>query len=488
MSRGFLSGVLVGGVVGSVGLALASQMARPPGTTWPEAAVEGPAADAAASLASGTAAAPEAAGGTATGPSSGASMTQDSPGPATDLAPPPGSEFARPLPEAAPVLPSADTAPARAVAPSVSTPELRDAASPDTETALRPQPVPLEPIAPAPPATEAVAPSLPTAPSTVPLRSGGAPLQQAPDAEPETFAVELPPPPPLTPEEEAMLAGAADGAPVEAEAPAEPGKPRMLETDPPRVPSDGSAASRLPRIGDPAPEAGAPPAEEAEADLPPIRRYAQPFENPDRKPLFAVLLRDTGGPSLDREALAGLAFPVTFVIDPSAPDAATAAEMYRKAGHEVLMLATGLPEGAKASDVEVTLEAAANALPEAVGVIDLPAGGFQDARPLSTQVVEILKAQGRGLVTHDRGLNAAEQVARREDLPSALVFRMLDGEGADPATVRRVLDRAAFKAAQEGRVAVYGDTRPETVQGLLEWSVEGRADAVALAPVTALMR
>ena len=46
---------------------------------------------------------------------------------------------------------------------------------------------------------------------------------------------------------------------------------------------------------------------------------------------------------------------------------------------------------------------------------------------------------------------------------------------------------AAFKAAQDGRVAVIGSTRPETVAALLEWSVEGRAASVALAPASAVM-
>jgi polysaccharide deacetylase 2 family uncharacterized protein YibQ len=53
--------------------------------------------------------------------------------------------------------------------------------------------------------------------------------------------------------------------------------------------------------------------------------------------------------------------------------------------------------------------------------------------------------------------------------------------------IRRYLDRAAFKAAQEGRVVVVGRTRPETVAALLEWTVEGRAATVALAPLTAAL-
>ncbi|MCE6950171.1 divergent polysaccharide deacetylase family protein [Cereibacter sphaeroides] len=472
MSRGFLSGMIMGGVVGSVGLAVASQIARPPGTIWPAASP---------SLEAAAVAAPQ----PSFGPAAIAPDPAAASGPTTDLAPPAGSEFARPLPEVAPVLPAADTIPARSEAPVVAAPAAAEPEAPDTSTAARPQPVPLEPAAPPAPEAEAAAPAVPALATPAAVRSDGAPQPGAPAAEAGPSAADLPPPPPLTAEEEAMLAQAAapEGEPA---APAGTGQdlPRLLEPDPPGAPGD-PAASRLPRIGEPSPETA--PVPEV-ADLPPIRRHARPFENAQKKPLFSILLRDTGGPDLDREALCALPFPVTFVIDPQAPDAATAASMYRAAGHEVLMLATGIPDGAQPSDIEVTLEAAATALPEAVGLIDLPQAGFQSARSLSTQVVQILEAQGRGLVTHDRGLNAADQVARREGLPTALVFRNLDAEGAQVADIRRTLDRAAFKAAQEGQVTVYGETRPETVQGLIEWTVEGRADSVALAPVTAVMR
>jgi polysaccharide deacetylase 2 family uncharacterized protein YibQ len=96
-------------------------------------------------------------------------------------------------------------------------------------------------------------------------------------------------------------------------------------------------------------------------------------------------------------------------------------------------------------------------------------------------------AQGRGLLTWDRGLNAADQVARRDDVPAAVVFRDLDQAGTDSASIRRVLDRAVFKAGQDGRVAVAGTATPETVAALLEWTVEGKAATVALGPVTAVL-
>jgi polysaccharide deacetylase 2 family uncharacterized protein YibQ len=182
-----------------------------------------------------------------------------------------------------------------------------------------------------------------------------------------------------------------------------------------------------------------------------------------------------------------LPFPVTFVIDPASANAAAAAQIYRAAGQEVVMLASGIPAGASAADLEQTFQALATTLPEAVAVLDLPTGGFQDDRPLATLVVPVLKDQGRGLLTYDRGLNAADQVARRDGVRAATIFRMLDAEGEDTPLIRRYLDRAAFKAAQEGRVVVLGQTRDETVAAILEWTVEGRASSVALAPLTAVL-
>ncbi len=83
------------------------------------------------------------------------------------------------------------------------------------------------------------------------------------------------------------------------------------------------------------------------------------------------MLIDDGSDSLDRQALAALPFAVSFALDPTNPKAAEHAAIYRAAGQEVVMLATALPAGAQAADVEVALAAMAQALPESVAVMDL---------------------------------------------------------------------------------------------------------------------
>jgi len=408
-------------------------------------------------------------------------------GSATDL-PPAAPEEALLMPAPAPaaepapalIVPDLGQGPVAPPVPSVSLP--RPDAAPDLPIA---RPVPLPETTPPETAAPDNAPDIATAKAALPDST----LPSPDDAEGESnAAVALPdaqdprlPEPGFEPQDPA----------------APPTPARRLVPDPGLPEAEGVTVGRLPRIeadADPdsrasgaAPVLDDPLAIVPAEDLPPLRRFARPFENPDGKPLFSILLRDTGEAGLDRAALAEIAFPVTFVIDPLAPGAAEAAEVYRSAGQEILMLATGIPAGATPADLEQSFQSMGGVLAQAVGVMDQPSGGFQGNRPLAAQVVPILAAQGRGIVTFDAGLNAADQEARRAALPAAMIFRRLDAEAEEAPVIRRYLDRAAFKAAQEGRVVVLGDTRPETVAALLEWAVEGRAASVALAPVTAVM-
>jgi uncharacterized protein len=458
----------------------------------------------------------------AAGPEAAAEVEPAAPATA-ELDPPAGSEFAKPLPDVEPTLPVADAAPATDAGGTVPlTPPATDAASATDPPALAPQTGLEAPKAMDLPEDAAVAADVPATADPAQIALAEPEHPALPQADVAPAPAEEPAPPVKAEPEEALLKPLPEVLPVP-ETPAD--EPVQLEPDPALVPEgdavidppgedptlaptpgldgevDGVKIGRLPRIGDaePLPKGEALPAAEAnpdadpevvidgEQDEPPLRKYAREFENPDSKPLFSIILIDTGGADLDRAALAALPFPVSFVLDPLAPDAAAAAKIYRDAGQEVVMVATGIPEGATASDLEVTFQTHAAALPEAVAVIDTEFGAFQADRPLATQVVPILKAQGRGLISWDRGLNAADQVARREGLAAGMVFRKLDGAGENKAAVRRALDRAAFKAAQDGRVMVIGQTIPDTVAALVEWAVEGRSASVALAPVSAVL-
>lgn len=448
--------------------------------------------------------------------------------------PPAGSEFAKPLPDTAPVAPTPDVAPAPdasaaapLIAPVADAATQTEAPSVAPKTGLeapRPLAVPGDTIdAAVPPVSDDETALALLVPDQVALpQADAAPLpaqNPAPPAKPAPDDVLLKPLPDVLPVPEAAPEPSAQLEPDAALVPntLEPStpapdtgdgaasSPKPPETLVPTPGLDGKVAGvtigRLPRIGDPpaAAEADVPSVSDINpdgtaalvidegTDLPPLQKYARAFENPEAKPLFSVILIDTGGADIDRAALAALPFPVTFALDPLAKTAAEASAVYRGAGQEVIMVATGIPPGATASDLEVTFQAHAAALPEAVAVIDTEFGAFQADRLLATQVVPILKAQGRGLISWDRGLNAADQVAQREGLAAGMVFRKLDGKSENKSAVRRALDRAAFKAAQDGRVIVIGQTLPETVGALMEWALEGRAASVALAPVSAVL-
>lgn len=477
MIRGFVTGLVWGGVVASAGLAVISQVAPlPQGAGMPEAA------------------APEVA-----------------PAP---VAPQPADSGAEP---AQPAMPATDTdlpAVASETEPAPDqAPEQLLSAPPDAE------PAPAAPVAVAP-ATLSAAPDLPQAPAQAdqaadlappsngdlpqvpPLATAEAPL---PDDQPA--AVE---PPPLPAVQDEPLLEKAPEPPAVAEpavvpmAPSEPplaDAPRIFSSDsglaqpegaPRRIVPDGKPLTDapdtlevtpdLPRVGD-----AVAPVEETPLVATPLDLFSRPFDNPDGKPLFAILLADDLNPATDRETLAALPFAVTFVIDPAAQGAAEAAAIYRKAGQEVMMATTAVPKTASPADLEQNYQSLDMALPEAVAVLGV-AGLDADSQRLATSAVPIISAQGRGIVTMERGLNAVDQVARREGVPQATIFRLLDAAGETVPVVRRYLDRAAFRAAQEGSVVVLGSTRPDTIAAILQWTVEGRGASVALAPISAVLR
>ncbi len=506
MVRNFVTGVVLGGVVAAGGLAAVSLMAP-----LPQRSAGGVVAPAPEDLSQKTpepVAPPE--------PAKPADAAVEDP--AVEEAPAGTGAAAEPEPDEPLLKPLVENAapPPASVVPE-NLPETLPEAVPAPETVAEAAPKAETPVTPSVPEGGA---DTPPAPEAKPLQEAkkGTP-RPAPDAEPSASAeaekaettieaaVEAQPAlpePPAPTDPEAPAPAVPDAAKPDTATP-EVATPEAAGAKPAPVPSpdtsfapsaglasnrvEGVTTGRLPTIAPAAPAAGAAPqpAAPGPADLPPVQRFARPFDNPDGKPLFAILLIDPGTPGLNRAELAALPFAVTFILDPLAEGAAEAAAIYRDAGQEVLMAATAIPTGAKASDLEQSFAGLEGRLPEAVGLIETPEPRFQDDRTLAADVVTLLADQGRGLVTYDRGLNAADQVARRENLPSAMIFRSLDDDGEDSPLIRRYLDRAAFKAAQEGKVAVIGTARPETIAALLEWSVEGRSSTVALAPITALM-
>ncbi|MCC1492551.1 divergent polysaccharide deacetylase family protein [Cognatishimia sp. F0-27] len=336
----------------------------------------------------------------------------------------------------------------------------------------------------------ALAPLQPPAP---PLPQGDSALiveEVAEDPSAEAAPVEEPAP------DESDAVAEDDAAPPEEQdaAPEEETGPQIGRPAVSLVEREGAVTtSRLPRIGggggdvaDADSSTNADADTDAEDEARPLARYAASAEADPAKPRVSIILIDDPTGPLGPEALAPLPFPVTFAVDPQTEGASNRAEAYRVAGFEVLAIGA-MPEGAQASDVEVSLSAVLDSVPTAIGVMEAPEGGLQDSRTVTVQTAQALAASGHGLVLMPKGLNTGEQLAAREGVPSVSVFRDFDGEGQDERVIRRFLDQAAFRARQDGAVVMMGRLSADTVSALVLWGLQDRAATVSIVPVSHIL-
>lgn len=298
---------------------------------------------------------------------------------------------------------------------------------------------------------------------------------------------------PLPQEDPDTTVEATDTSP---EAPEEPEVAENTESGTIGDLAEGVTTNRLPTAtdepqtagtGDQAAEISEESEEQVDDTRPPLERFAVEFENPEGKPLMAIVLIDDGTSSIGIAALREFPYPVSFALDAAWPGADEAAEMYREQGYEVLAM-VDLPDGASAADAEVAMQSYLDRVPGAVAVMEGTGTGLQSNRDAAVQLAPILKDSGHGLVMIPKGLNTVQKLLTRSGLPAASVFRDFDSRGQDATVIRRFLDQAAFRAGQEeGGVIMLGRLRPETISALLLWGLQDRASRVALAPVSAVL-
>ncbi len=255
----------------------------------------------------------------------------------------------------------------------------------------------------------------------------------------------------------------------------------------------GVVVNRLPQIGGPSsaatdalPDSNAVQVPPAVKDGPLVHN-AVAFDNPAGRPEVAVILIDSGALDVNRAELAAATIPLTLAVDPTASGAKRAAKTYHDGGHEVLILATAIPQLATAADLETTFQSYFHTIGQAVGVMDVASGGFQGDRMTSQRVATILAGEGYGLVTYEQGLNAAAQIATSAKLPNVQVYSSVDSAAGGGDVLRQTLDRAAFRAAQDGRAAVVAPASSATLAALEEWQKTNRGQSVVIAPVSAVM-
>lgn len=540
MIRGLLAGTVLGGLVSALMLAVVSLVLPPPPglvrTPVAEPAPapvpeQVPAPEPTPQPEPEPAAAPEPAEGAAPPPAAapvpeagivevpaGSAFGQGRDDRAPEPPPPadPGPEIgaagavAAPAADAAPQLPEVEPAAPPAVAPE---PALRSepaapAPAPRAPAAEVPVAAPAAIAAPAPPAVPAAPPAAPAPPAAAP---GPEPAPPAPGpqlapapAAPAAPDSDTPPPaavpgaspapaplPRVLPQIDA--AADAEAAPLAAPDPGQapavadlaPSLPVMPEAPQPGfAEAEGVRLNRLPQLGaEPATPVADP------AALPPdsaLARYRAAFEAPADRLLIGLLLLDPETGGLPAAGLAALDLPATVALDPRRPDAAERMAALRAAGREVAILAAGLPDGATPADLEVNFAAWARRLPEAALVAETPAVPLQNSRALATQLVALAGAGGYGLVTHDAGLNTADQLAEAAGLPRAESYRVLDATTETEAAIRRTLDRAAFEAARTGRVLVAATASAETLDAIAGWLATRERD-LAPAPASAVL-
>ncbi|ALI54666.1 divergent polysaccharide deacetylase family protein [Celeribacter marinus] len=218
-------------------------------------------------------------------------------------------------------------------------------------------------------------------------------------------------------------------------------------------------------------------------DLPALIVNSAMFAGDVAGPMMSVILVDVAQLGPQDAAIAKLPFPITFGVDVLAPAAGARAAAYRDQGLEVLAM-VGLPQGATPQDAATTLAQAEDIMPVSIGFLDVPSASYQSSRQVAAQVVAAAAANGRGLVSFPRGLNALKQEAQREDQPAVLVFRDIDGRDQDVAAIKRFLDQAAFRAGIDNGIVLLGRSTPQTIQALAEWALGNRAATVSLVPLS----
>ncbi len=244
----------------------------------------------------------------------------------------------------------------------------------------------------------------------------------------------------------------------------------------------GQAATRS------APDAGAADGTEADSRTSALVRNAVASDPSPSLPLMALVLNDPGMQNGARAALAARNVPFSVALNPMDPTAVDAAQIYRDAGKEVYLIAAGLPDGATATDVDVTLGAYLSGVPSAAGLIDLPGGGVVRNSRLLGDVLQVVARDGHGLITFAGGLGQAARAAAAAGVAHTEVFRVMDLNDESPLTIRRFLDRAVFQATQLGQVVVYGEASNAAMLEALDlWLAEGRADQVSLVPASAIL-
>ncbi|GHA41064.1 hypothetical protein GCM10008927_01680 [Amylibacter ulvae] len=213
----------------------------------------------------------------------------------------------------------------------------------------------------------------------------------------------------------------------------------------------------------------------------------------DDKPAIAIVIQDLGPDGLSRADLLKADFAASFAISGDMLDSKRAAAEYYGAGFEVLVenpmtSGAGVTDGNDTDTRTTVVRDYLSAVPTAVAFIDNPLGTLQKQHVAQKDVLNVLAESGHAIISYKRGLDPTPREAAKRAMRSGSVFRVLDANGEDADAIYNNLNRAVFKANQDGSAIVIASGTATTFDALQSWVQSGKASGVSIVPISAAIR
>ncbi len=216
--------------------------------------------------------------------------------------------------------------------------------------------------------------------------------------------------------------------------------------------------------------------------------YSATFDDDGALPLMSFILLATTVE--EAELISGFSAPITLAVASGNPDSKEIIANYRASGGEVVLLLpsegeNAIRKGGTPSDASALLDAAFANSDGVIGVMDGPEGDVnQDTRMISAVVAKLSQTGHAIMTVNGLGINRASVLAAESGVPAIDISRAIDYNNGTIAVVR-ALDKIVLQIGDQKSVAVYTETTPEMLFALKFWLESQKAQAVAIAPVSA---
>jgi len=328
-----------------------------------------------------------------------------------------------------------------------------------------------------------------------PPRALPSPAVEAVQPAPAPSAIEVPPLPPFSSEEE-----------VPAQ---ESSGPPLIQPPPPRPEPGSSESLEIGRASDvmamlpapPPPPSAQPPAKLPPAGAPVWIRHAVPSPRIGGRPMIAIIIDDLGVDRRRAERVSALPGPLTLSFMSYAEDLARLTADARRHGHELMVHVPMQPRGAnfeagpQVLEVDQTPEEIRRRLDWDLSRFDGFIGinnhmGSRFTADAGAMRVVMAELRRRGLVFVDSVTterSAGPETARQFGVPFATRHVFLDNDQG-VAHVRAQLAKAEAYARRHGYAIAIGHPHDGTIEALAGWMPGLEAKGLVLVPVSTLIR